>query len=77
MTYDAVKSSTDAFNWNNVSGFEYIKLTNSKRQLTNIKKLLTVAKLSYEKVVVKMCHLQCDPNVASHCHHLKNVHLKM
>ena len=69
MVYDAVISLVDAGNRYNVLGFE--------RQLTNNKKLLTVAERSNEEIVVKMFHLQYDSNVASHCHYPKNVHLKM
>ena len=77
MVYDAVISLVDACNRYNVLGFKKIKLTNRKRQLTNNKKLLTVAERSNEEIVVKMFHLQYDSNVASHCHYPKNVHLKM
>ena len=64
MVYDAVISLVDACNRYNVLGFENIKLTNRKRQLTNNKKLLTVAERSNEEIVVKMFHLQYDSNVS-------------
>ena len=46
-------NSVEVLKKNNVPGFESIKLTNSKQQPPNFKKLLTKAEFSNEEVGVK------------------------
>ena len=46
--YNAIKNSVEILQRNKVSRFESIKLTNSKRQPPNLKKLLTKAEFSNE-----------------------------
>ena len=53
--YNVIKNFVEVLKRNNVPGFESVKLTNSKRQPPDLKKLLTKVEFSNKKVAFKKC----------------------
>ena len=74
--YNPTKNSIEVLKRSNAPEFESIKLINSKRQPSNLKKLPTKAEFSNEEVGFKSAKI-CDANIASHCYYPQNIHLKM